>query len=341
MKDTLVSEKTIALSIAHEILTTSVKIPAIPGNIRRIFKMVRQPEDKIDIPEFAKLVESDPGLFTRILQLANSQYYSGMEKSVTLRSAITRIGLKETVNTVCLQFYKQLLPRFPDIEGFSYTDFWAFSWACAVANRRLGHLILGMDVLPGDLYMAGMLQGLGKLLMAIHFPDQFSFAIARAQTFEHPLYEVERELFGTTDALVAAQVLKTWQLPVNICEGVGFSQMPDQAPPEYILIAGLTQFAYAIAREAQIGASGDGSTLCLAETFLGQNPNLNIAKKETQDALVKEILITLNGPGQSLVSGSKHQMTKLGKAARKERVDPVPKKARKKGVLGWVKSWLN
>ena len=111
MKDTLVGEKTIALSISQEILTTSVDIPAIPENVRQIFAMVRQPEETIDIPEFAKLVEADPGLFTRILQLANSQYYSEMDKIVSLRAAITRIGLKETVNSVCLQFFQKLLPN--------------------------------------------------------------------------------------------------------------------------------------------------------------------------------------------------------------------------------------
>ena len=347
MTDTLVGEKTIALSISQEILTTSVEIPAIPDNIRQIFKMVRQPEEKIDIPEFAQLVESDPGLFTRILQLANSPYYSEVEKIVTLRAAITRIGLKETVNAVCLGFFQKLLPKFPDIEGFSYHDFWAYSWACAVANRRLGHPMLNMDVLPGDLYMAGMRQGLGKLLMAIHYPEQFAGCIAKARQLECPLHEVEKDVFGTTDGLVASRVLKTWQLPANICEGVGFCQMPEQAQPEYILVAGLTQFAGAIANRARIGASGDGMKLELADTFLGQRPNLEISKPEVQDRLVGEIVRELEGKADSMFPQAGGEQNSAGSSpasakarAPKPKTGPNEIKKEKKGVLGWVKSLL-
>ncbi|WDP90917.1 MAG: HDOD domain-containing protein [Desulfobacter sp.] len=348
MTYSLAGEKTIAMSIAQEILSTSVDIPAIPENVQQIFKMVRQPEEKIDIPEFAHLVESDPGLFTRILQLANSPYYKGVDKIVTLRAAITRIGLKETVNTVCLGFFQKMLPRFPDIEGFSYSDFWAFSWACATANRRLGHPALGMDVLPGDLYMAGMLQGLGKLLMAIHFPEQFTACIAKAREVECPLHEVERDIFGTTDGLVAARVLKTWQMPANICEGVGFYQAPELAQPEYILVAGLTQYAFSVAGTAGIGKSGDGIQLELPQTFLGQKPGLEVAKPEVQAALVDEIATELQKKAGSMFpnseSGNGNTGGKAqpgpGKKPAKKRISAQPAPKKKKGVMGWVKSIL-
>ncbi|MCG8689108.1 MAG: HDOD domain-containing protein [Desulfobacterales bacterium] len=340
MTDSLVGEKTIALSLAQEILTTSVEIPAIPENMRQIFQMVRQPEDNIDIPEFANLVESDPGLFTRILQLANSSYYSEVEKITTLRAAITRIGLREAVNTVCLGFFQKMLPKFPDIEGFSYNDFWAFSWACAVAARRLGHPALGMDVKPGDLYMAGMLQGLGKLLFAIHYPRKFADCVAKARKFESPLYEIEKDVFGTTDSLVAARVLRTWNLPANICEGVGFCHMPQHAEPDYILVAGLVEFAYAIAGNCGIGANGDGNLIELPNTFLGQKPKLSIAKPETQEALTDELTRSLQKKAGSMFpkSGASKPGTRTSSARTKKQAPSRQAPKKKSGVMGWVKS---
>jgi len=332
----LVGEKTIALSIAQEILSTSVEIPAIPENVQQIFKMVRQPEEKIDIPEFAHLVESDPGLFTRILQLANSPYYKEMERIVSLRDAIIRIGLKESVNTVCLGFFQKILPKFPDIEGFSYKDYWAFSWGCAVSARRLGHPGLGLDVLAGDLYMTGMLQGLGKLLLAIHFPEQFASCVAAARQDECPLYEIEREVFGTTDGLVAAKVLKTWQLPDNICQSVGFCHMPDQALPEHILITGMTQYAYAMAGTVGVGACGDGTIMELPATFLGQKPKMELAKPKIQEALVKEITSDLTKKVGYMFPNPKVTVKK--KRPAQPRSKPAPKK---KGIIGWVKSLFN
>lgn len=337
MKDTLTGEKTIALSIAQEIMTTSVDIPSIPDNVRKIFEITRQPETDIDIPVFAKLVESDPGLFTRLMQLANSPFYSEVEEIVSLRAAITRIGLQETVNSVCLYFFQRLLPKFPDIQGFSYADFWTFSWVCAVANRRLGHPNLSMDVLPGDLYMAGMLCGMGKLLMAIHFPGDFAQCVETAQRLECPLYEVEKDVFGTTDGLVASRVLRNWNLPSVICEAVAFHQVPEQAEPMYRLIAGLTQFAYGIAGLSGIGASGDGCKIELSETFLGQKEGLVLSRPEVQASLQKEIYNSLESKMASMGAdgkGAKASPRGYGSRGRQGAVDSHGKRA---GILGWIK----
>ncbi len=343
MEDSLTGEKTIALSIAQEILTTSVQIPSLPANVREIFEITRKPEAQIDIPSFARLIESDPGLFTRILQLANSPYYSELERIKSLRAAITRIGLNETVNAVCLNLFQGMLPKFPDFEGFSYNDFWTHSWVCAVASRRLGHPMLGMDVLPGDLYMAGMLHGVGKLVLAIHFPEEFSKCVKIARKFECPLHQAERDVFGTIDGLVAARVLSSWHLPTNICEGVGYHQIPEMAQPEHRIIAGLTQFAYSIAGLSGVGACGDGSKMDLSATFLGQKSNLKIAKQRTQEVLLQEIFDSLEGKVESLTSPPQktvHQKRSAPVKSRKQHVKTqalAPKKG-KQGVVGWLKS---
>lgn len=334
------SEKTIAYSIAHEILTTSVKIPTLPANGQKILTVVRQSKDEIDIPGFAKLVESDPGLFTRILQVANSPFYRETKKINSMKAAITRIGLTETVNSVCLHFFQKMLPKFPDIEGFVYQDFWAHSWVCALANRRLGHPNLDMGALPGDLYMAGLLHGMGKLFMAIHFPEKFGQCIRRAKEWEMPLHQAEREIFGTTDAFVASKVLHAWDLPANVCEGVAFHQMPDQAPPEHIIMAGLTQFAYAMAGNIGSGASGDGARMKLSETFFGSKPNLKIAKKQMQEIIVREVMEALEGKKKDddNTPARENYRRKFVKSVYYKQVPQRKEKPEKKNFIGWIKS---
>ena len=341
LENSLIGEKTIAFSIAQEILTTSVNIPTIPANAKKILAIVRQSNDQIDIPLLVKLVESDPGLFTRILQLANSPLYTEVEKIVSLRAAITRIGLVEIVSSVCLYFFQKMLPRFPDIKGFSYDDFWSYSFACAVANRRLGHPNLGMGVLPGELYMTGMLHGMGKLLLAIHFPSEFSKCLKKAHDFKCPLYQVEKDVFGTTDALVASNVLKTWHLPPSVCEGVAFHQMPQLAPPEHLIIAGLTQFAYSIAGVSGLGCNGDGIDQDLASTYFGQLPKLKISKPEVQEKLVREILDSLGDNSESFTPVTKGYTTRqkeIKKAGNIYGNTPGQTEPAKKGMFGWVKS---
>ncbi|MFH2059938.1 MAG: HDOD domain-containing protein [Pseudomonadota bacterium] len=345
MEDVLLGEKTIAFSIAQEILTTNANIPVFPANGRKILAVVRQSKDQIDIPDFVKLIESDPGMFVRILTLANSSYYSEMEKIVSLRAAITRIGLIDIVNTVCLYFFQKLLPKFPDIQGFSYNDFWAHSWAVAVANRRLGHPNLEMGVLPGELYMAGMLQGIGKLLLAIHYPKDFTWCLKQARELKQPLEIAEKKVFGTTDSLVASKVLTSWEFPSNICQAIAFCQMPELAPPEHIIIAGLTQFAYGIVEQSGVGRSGDGKKRKLSETCFGQRPNLKIAQPAIQEQLIEEINLSIKDRAENITSISGKSKVRPAKKQKIVRKQPAlttsREKPTKKGVFGWVRSLWN
>lgn len=342
MENSLVGEKTIAFSIAHEILTTSVNIPTLPANGKKILDTVRLPEEKIHIPSFVRLVESDPGLFVRILQLSNSVFFGQVEKIVSLRAAITRIGLVETVNTVCLYFFQKMLPKFPDIKGFTYHEFWSHSWVCAAANRRLGHPQLGLGIVPGDLYMAGMLNGLGKLLLAIHFPDEFLKCVKRAKEHKQPLHMVEKDVFGTTDALIASRVLHTWNFPAIISEGIAYHQMPELAPPEYKIISGLTQFAYVMAEKIGIGCSGDGIETELSSTFIGQKQNLELSKPTVQQSLIKEVKDSMKNMVGTVADPSEDSLARSKKtkpfAASISDNSSSPVKEKPKGLIGWAKS---
>ncbi len=328
MPDTGVGENTVALSIAQEILTTSVKIPTLPDNGQKIITMVRTPKDQIDIPVFVKLLESDPGLFTRILKLANSPYYKGVNEVVSIRGAITRIGLVEAVNTVSFYFFQRLLPRFPDIPGFAFNSFWEHSWACAAACRRLGHPNLEMAAKPGDLYMAGMLQGIGKLLLSIHFPDRFTRCIALAAKRQMPLWQITTDVFGASDNRIASKVLGVWHLPPPICEAVAFCHSPERAAPEYRLLSGLTQYGYSIAGMSGMGNSGDGSCPDVADTYLGRNPKVKIGQADVREKLIPEIVSSLSQKEK------KRSPANPAASDRGAAQEPVSKKS----VFSWIKS---
>ncbi len=304
MESKLAGEKTIGDSISLEILTSGIKLPPIPVNGMKLLNMVQQPIDDIDITSFVKLVEVDPGLFSSVMQLANSPYYKGVEDIINLRSAINRIGLTETINSICLYFFQKALPKLPEIEGFSSNDYWAYSWACAVSNRRLGHPNLQMNSLPGELYMAGLLHGMGKLLFAINYTDQFSECIVKARYMKQPLYKMEQDVFGTTDAFVASRVMEAWHFPVNICSGVAYYQRPESAPDEYKEIAGLTQLAYCIASVSGIGNSGDGLEMDPGDAYICRQSELPVSRGKIRGKLISEIMSSLEKKAESVTGSS-------------------------------------
>lgn len=340
MEDRLKGDWTVAGGIAVEMLTTNKAIPPIPDNRLRLLEMVHQPIDAISMASVVHLVEVDPVLFARVLQLANSPFYRGVEPIVSLRAAITRIGLRDVLNTVGLYCIQMTLPDFPDLDTFPSIEFWNFSWACAVAARRLGHPNLRVEAVPGELYIGGLLHGIGKLIMAIHYPEKFAMCISRSRKLGEPLYKMQQDLFGTVDGMVAAKIMESWNLPAAICSAVAYYQVPEYAPEEHREMAGLIQFAYCLAGRTGIGISGEGKNIRLADTFIGGRKGQMLSNSKIQAILLREVMKSLNEKAGSVAALSCITETSKYDHRAHHSDGSAGIKQKKQGVIAWVRSWF-
>ncbi len=312
----MLHQNLMANSIAFEILESGVKIPSLPSSAQQLLAIAQQPFDKIDIKVLEKLIQKDPILFAQILKLANSSYYGTGRETTGLHDSIIRIGLADTVSALYLYLFKNTLPAFPQIKGVSDKEYWEESWACALANRRLGDPRLMVEALPADLYIAGLLHGIGKLILAVYNPKSFYECIKLTRKSGKSLEESELEIFGTTDSLIAFKILESWHIPSNICAAVGYYQCPELAAPQYLEIAALTQFACAIVKIARtldnnegvgkennkkdeetklskIGTFTDIDITELSNTYISKNRYSVFADKVQQQKIVQEIISTL------------------------------------------------
>ncbi|NWH06143.1 HDOD domain-containing protein [Desulfobacter latus] len=346
-------ESTIANAIALDILNSKITIPPMPANGPKLMSLIRKPIDDIEVDDFVNIIDSDPGLLSMILKLANSVFFKGFDEIYSLRSAIIRIGLQETVNSTNLYFFRRMFPKIPEIEGFQAQDYWAFSWACAIAARRLGHPNLDMNVNPGELYIAGLLHGIGKLILAIQYPFEFSKCIQTAARLKVPLHTVELDELGTTDTNIASTLLEIWHIPRRICTGVKFYHNPDLAPEEDRNVAALIQFAYAVASMSGIGKNGDGYVTSLDSTWVARQSGLPLSKQNIREAVVKEILASLEKKSESITGVAPRKQGSLYESKnttyqhqdiyrKKKSISPTPKPAKTKppetGFFAWIRS---
>jgi HD-like signal output (HDOD) protein len=280
-------------AIALQILQSNVRLPPFPPVGSQLLDMNHQPPEEIDISKFIQLIETDPSLVTHILKLANSVYFQSVQKISSLRQAVMHIGMGESINAVSWHFFQTALPKFPRLEGFSGKDYWAHSWACAVANRMLGRPDLLATCLPGELYIAGLLHGVGKLILALHRPEDFMQCLENSRNFNQPLFESELDLFGTTDTDIAYEILTSWQFPEKICMAVKHYRMPEEADQPFREIAAATQFAYYIANTSGVGNNGDIHSFDLQDTVLGRDADSPFAHEATRNRVVQDIYATL------------------------------------------------
>lgn len=332
-----------ASQIAKEVLHSGKNLPILPESGPQLLAMAQLPVDKIDVSKLSKLIEADPAMVAKILRLANSAYYGTLNRISSLRQAIMHIGLDETINTVTWLFYKKALPTFPNIEGFSDRDYWSHSWACATANKMLGHPRLQTTPLPGELYIAGLLHGIGKLFLALHRPDDFLVSIRTSQDAGVPLFEAEIEVMGTTDGHVAYEVLQEWRLPKHICYAVKNYYTPENAADEHREIASLTQFAYFIANAAGVGTVGDTNCIDFSKTWVVRDGSSPLALEQTHDTYVQQIFETVKEKSQTIAhmeSPGDEKVEDCPAEKEEEYVSQARKNPRKQGFFSWLMSWF-
>jgi HD-like signal output (HDOD) protein len=323
-------------SIALKILQSNVQLPPFPPIGSQLLAMNTQSHDEIDVGRFIRLVETDPSLVTRLLQLANSSFFSPAQKIFSVRQAVMHMGLEESLNAISWHFFRATLPKFPRLKGFSGKDYWAHSWACAMANRMLGRPDRLITCLPGELYIAGLLHGVGKLILALHQPEDFLQCLENSRNYNQPLFEAELDLFGTTDTDIAFEILRSWQFPEKICMAVKHYQFPQKAEKPYREIAAATQFAYYIANTSGVGNSGDMHCFDLHDTVLGRGADSPLGDDETRNRIVQDIYRTIKNKFAAIHDEQVKPEQKAQSAEiEKKRVDAAPGriKPRKKGGL--------
>jgi HD-like signal output (HDOD) protein len=334
-----------ATQIAREVLHSEENLPILPEMGMQLLDLAQQPLEEIDLGKLSKLIEADPTLVSKILRIANSAYYGAIDRVTSLRQAIIHVGLEETVNTITWLFHRKAMPKFPDIEGFTDRDYWAHSWACATANRMLGHPRLQTNAIPGELYIAGLLHGIGKLFLALHRADDFLTSMRKSQKAKMPLFIAELEVLGTTDGHVAYEVLKEWGLSENILYAVKHYHKPEDAHPDYREIASLTQFAYFIANGSGVGNVGDFFCVDLESTLITESGGTPLSQVKTREIYVKQIYDTLKNKSHFLTDAkySQDNSNKINQEEQKEKemASETHNTPDKKGVFARLMSWFN
>ena len=277
-----------------KLIASGVELPPLPSIGAELLTVGRQPISSIDVAALARLIETDPGLSARIVRIANSPFFGVVGEVTNIRHAIMLIGLAETIDTLYFYVVTKTVPRFPTIEGFSYEEYWAHSRACAVAAKMLGRPQFSIKALPGELYLAGLFHGIGKVIMALKMRESFEKSLALAAREKIPLHLAEDQVFGYTHMQLGAEMLRAWNIPESILAAVRHYATPELAPPRHQEMAGVTQVAFCMANLSGMGFCGGHHEIDLSGAWLLHQKNSPLQDEETQKQLVEDILETLD-----------------------------------------------
>ncbi len=236
-------------------LKTASRLPSPPGVAFRVLELCRR--DDSERHEIADAVMSDPALAARLLRYANSPLLGGRRKVSSVLEAVLLLGLRATKLTA-LGFSLPLREFRPQCDGFSLPAFWTESFLNGVLARRVvaPRLKVGRE----DAFTAGLLAGLGRLVLATGLPALYARVLETSAAGVDRLTR-ERELLGVDHAEVGARVLREWQLPDALCDAIENQYAPEAAPQTSASLASAIRQARELADrlvDARLTATSDG-----------------------------------------------------------------------------------
>lgn len=136
-------------------------LPILPPAAQQIRETLT--EEHASYEDIARVVEQDMSMSARVLQVANSPIYAGLERISNLEQAVGRLGLREVTNILQALIVQNLFKT--DIRSLArmMKNLWFHSICTAYANEIAAQAMDKDD--SHDYFMMGLLHDIGKLLI--------------------------------------------------------------------------------------------------------------------------------------------------------------------------------
>ncbi len=199
------------------------KLPSLPSVYHELIEVLQS--DDGCLADVAKLIEQDPGITAKILQIVNSAYFGVRRQISSTRQAVSLLGLD---NIRSLVLFDKIFAQI-DQESLSQTlleQLWGHGLVVGKLCQEIVFSRKADKQDADDALTAGLLHDCGKIVLVDNLGKPYRKLLNRFPNEEAKLYEAELQEFGTSHAEIGAYLLGLWGLPDPIVEAVAFHHRP-------------------------------------------------------------------------------------------------------------------
>ena len=173
-------------------------VPKVVHDLQKEIKTKSSNADKL-----GAVIERDPVISLRLISIANSPVYRGVQEITNVRNALPRLGLKETLNIVFGIANKNLYVAERAQFKILMDKLWVHSLATAYAAKSLAQKLALED--PDSFFMMGLIHDVGKTLLLKAFSDELA---AKSYNLEAIVANINEAHLS-----VGAMLVKRWGFP--------------------------------------------------------------------------------------------------------------------------------
>ncbi len=241
----------------NALLGQPVALPSLPRTVALLMNELAQREPSLR--RLNLLFGSDPVLSARLLELANAPAHQLTRQVAGISEALVLLGsapLQTLVSSATLGTAARA------VQGINLQQFWRYSLHTAKLARSLAGVVFQN---PTAAYTAGLLHGLGELLIHLGNPQKAQSMNTLVLPLDMRRGKIEQRILGYSYSHVSAALAQRWLLPQVVVDALQYQAAPFENTA-YEPLAGVIHLAAWRVRGREAGLSERE----LAVTFPGE-----------------------------------------------------------------------
>ncbi|MCS7310430.1 MAG: HDOD domain-containing protein [Armatimonadetes bacterium] len=241
-------------------ISRAVGLPPLPHVTVQVMRLIDDP--RASTRDFERVITQDAALASKVLRMANSAYYGGNGRIVTVSRAIAVLGLN-TIRTIvmALTFHAMVHARQRKTR-FNRQEYWKHSLATAIASKVLARL--KRSKWDEEVFLAGLLHDIGKLIADQFLPEEMEVFISRCAEITSStvdeILDLEARVLGATHPELGAFAAEKWKLPAALHAAIAYHHQPTRVEGELFEPVALVHAANCLVHQAEIGVLIPGMT---------------------------------------------------------------------------------
>jgi HD-like signal output (HDOD) protein len=234
----------------EKFIEKDITLPEIPSIVFELNEVIANPLSSAD--QMAQIINKSPSLTALLLKIVNSSFYGLPSRVDRVSLAVTMIGTRElsalALGISIISIFRKI-PR----SHLNMRYFLQHSLGCAIASRLLAAQKNMRQT--EQMFTAGLLHDLGRLILFIYFPEETLEVLRLAQQTSTCLYAAEKKRLGCHHAHIGKFLLNRWRLPLLLENTVCFHHEPGESPDP--VPAAIVHVADVLVNALGIGTSGE------------------------------------------------------------------------------------
>ncbi len=204
-----------------------IKLPVLPSIIREVKELMGAADPSIK--DLVRIVKKDMVISGKLISIANSPLYRGVDRADNLNAALVRLGIKATYGLISTLVTKELYKSKNQSLNEILIKLWLHSFACASLGKQISET-LGIGN-ADTIFLMGIVHDIGKMLILKAVVDMYPEESLEKMPTQIAIHEIH-----TTFGAAALKKMRFSKEFIQIAEFHHWNDFSDDDDRELLII---------------------------------------------------------------------------------------------------------